>query len=71
MIDQAIIPSIIGLGPTAFVSISFLYYLYLRNGREEKAMAKLNESIERNTRVLIKVALKHKLIDEAEELIET
>ncbi len=51
------------------VTGAFLIYLYIRNGRQEKATSKMADALNRNTKVLIKVAQKHRLLDEAEELI--
>lgn len=51
------------------VTGAFLIYLYYRNGKQEKAMTKMADGLNRNTKVLIKVAQKHKLLDEVEELI--
>jgi hypothetical protein len=59
------------------VTGAFLIYLYIKNGRAEKiqiklaeALDKVNASQDRNTKVLIKVAQKHKLLDDADDLIE-
>jgi hypothetical protein len=59
------------------VTGAFLVYLYIKNGRAEKvqmkvadALDKVNASQDRNTKVLIKVAQKHKLLDDADGLIE-
>lgn len=58
------------------VTGAFLIYLYIKNGRAEKvqvkvaeALDRVNASQDRNTKVLIKVAQKHKLLDEADDLI--
>lgn len=58
------------------VTGAFLFYLYIKNGRAEKVQMKVAEALEkvnagqdRNTKVLIKVAQKHKLLDEADDLI--
>lgn len=71
MLDETI-KQFIDLGVTG----AFLIYLYVRNGRAEAVLDRINnsmeknsESIERNTKVLIKVAQKHKLMDEADELM--
>lgn len=47
----------------------FLLYLYMRNGKQEKAMDHVAQELNRNTKVLIKVATKHGLLNEAEDLI--
>lgn len=47
----------------------FLMYLYYRNGKQERAMTKVADGLNRNTKVLIKVAQKHKLLDDADDLI--
>lgn len=64
--EESILKSFMELGTTG----AFLVYLYIRNGKQEKAMGKISETMDRNTKVLIKVATKHRLLDEAEELIE-
>ena len=58
------------LGGTVAVVFAFLWYLRDRNGKLEKALTKLSESQDRNTKVLIKVAIKHKLIKDVDELIK-
>lgn len=71
--EESLIKAFLELGTTG----AFLVYLYIRNGKHEKALQgvtdtlnKVNDSQERNTKVLIKVAQKHKLLDEADDLIE-
>ena len=70
--EEALIKSFMELGTTG----AFLVYLYIRNGKQEKAMGQISESLEKNnnaldrhTKVLIKVATKHGLLDEADQLI--
>lgn len=62
------------LDPKSFLDFgvtgAFLVYLYMRNGKQEKAMNKIADEMNRNTKVLIKVAQKHKLINEADSLID-
>ena len=58
------------LGGTVAVVFAFLWYLRDRNGKLEKTLTKLAESMDKNTKVLIKVAVKHKLIKEVDELIK-
>ena len=58
------------LGGTVAVVFAFLWYLRDRNGKLEKALTKLSESQDRNTKVLIKVSIKHKLIKDVDELIK-
>lgn len=65
-VEETFIKAMMELGTTG----AFLVYLYIRNGRQEKSMKEVSEALGRNTRVLIKVAQKHGLIDEADELIE-
>lgn len=64
------------LGGTVAVVFAFLWYLRDRNGKLEKTLNKMAESmahttdaVNKNTKVLIKVAQKHKLIKEVDELI--
>lgn len=71
--EPEIFKQFIDLGVTG----AFLVYLYIKNGRAEKVQMKVAEALDkvhagqdRNTRVLIKVAQKHKLLDEADELIQ-
>lgn len=70
-------PDIIKAFTDLGVTGAFLLYLYIRNGRQEKSIAKVfsvldknNNSLDRNTKILIKVAMKHKLLEEADELIK-
>lgn len=70
--EDTFIKSVMELGTTG----AFLTYLYIRNGKQEKAsakvaeaLAKVSDSQDRNTKVLIKVAMKHRLLDEADDLI--
>ena len=63
-------------GGTVFIVVAFIWYLRDRNGKQERAMGKVSDALDRvaqgqekNTKVLIKVAMKHKLLDEADELI--
>lgn len=67
--DSETLKSVIDLGGTVAVVGAFLWYLRDRNGRHERAMTKLSDSVDKNTKVLIKVAIKHKLIKEVNELI--
>lgn len=71
--EELLVKGFLELGTTG----AFLVYLYIRNGKHDTAMNKIadtlkevNESQERNTKVLIKVAIKHKFFDEADDLIE-
>lgn len=64
--EESIIKPFLELGTTG----AFLVYLYIKNGRQEKFNGKVVEALDRNTKVLIKVAQKHKLMDDAEVLIE-
>lgn len=64
--EPEMIKNFVDLGVTG----AFLIYLWNRNGKQEKAMGKVADGLNRNTRVLIKVAQKHKLLDEADQLIE-
>ena len=52
------------------VTGAFLFYLYIKNSRQEKFNDKVVAALDRNTKVLIKVATKHGYMDEAEDLIE-
>lgn len=70
--DPEIIKTVAELGPTG----AFLIYLYIRNGRAERVLDRINDSLEnnnkelnRNTKVLIEVAQKHKLLEKADSLI--
>lgn len=70
--EPEIFKQFIDLGVTG----AFLIYLYIKNGRAEKvqvkvaeALDRVNASQDRNTKVLIKVAQKHKLLDDADDLI--
>lgn len=58
------------LGGTVAVVVAFIWYMRDRNGKQERAMHRMSEAVEKNTKVLIKVAVKHKLIKEVDELIE-
>lgn len=69
--EAEVFKQFIDLGVTG----AFLIYLYIKNGRAEKvqmkvaeALDRVNHSQDRNTKVLIKVATKHKLLDDADEL---
>ena len=68
--DTEIIKSLIDLGGTVTVVFAFLWYLRDRNGRQEKALSEISKSLQKNTMILIKVAQKHKLIKEIDELIQ-
>ena len=57
------------LGGTVAVVFAFLWYLNIRNGKLEKSLNKMADAMEKNTKVLIKVATKHKLIKEIDELL--
>ena len=58
------------LGGTVAVVFAFLWYLRDRNGKLEKSLNRMAEAMDKNTKVLIKVAVKHKLIKEVDELIK-
>lgn len=64
--DDSLLKSFMDLGATG----AFLVYLYIKNGRQEKFNEKVVDALARNTRVLIKVAQKHSLIHEADDLID-
>ena len=75
--ETELIKSVVDLGGTVTVVGAFLWYLRDRNGRQEKAMHevavaqnKTTDVLDRNTRVLIKVAQKHNLLNDVDELIE-
>lgn len=63
--EDTIIKSFLDLGTTG----AFLVYLFIKNGRQEKFNDKVVGAMDRNTKVLIKVATKHGYIDEADELM--
>lgn len=60
---------ILDLGGTVAVVGGFLWYLRDKNGKTEKIQQQMLEAIERNTKVLIKVATKHGYMDDADELM--
>lgn len=64
--EEPLLKSFMDLGVTG----AFLVYLYIKNGRSEKAHASMTHALNRNTKVLIKVAQKHGYIEEADELIK-
>ena len=66
---QETIIAIAQLGGTVFVTCAFLYYLYIKNGRIEKAQEKMFKQLETQTRVLIKIARVHDLEEDAEDLM--
>jgi len=72
MVEETLVKAFLELGTTG----AFLVYLFVRNGKHDKSLSriadtldKVNESQERNTKVLLKIAMKHKLFHEADELI--
>jgi hypothetical protein len=52
------------------VTGAFLFYLYIKNGRAEKMQQGMTDALERNTRVLIKVATKHGYMEDADDLMK-
>jgi hypothetical protein len=64
--EETVLKALMELGTTG----AFLAYLYIRNGRQEKSMKEVSDGLNRNTKVLIKVAQKHGYMNEADSLIE-
>lgn len=59
------------------VTGAFLYYLYMRNGKQEKAMGKISdalskvdENLESNNKILMRVAEKHGQGQDVDEIIK-
>ncbi len=72
-----LIIELVGLGGTVVVVGLFLWYLRDRNGKQDAAMKgvadtlkEINQSQERHTRVLMRVANKSGLKDDADELMK-
>lgn len=75
--ESELLGQIVDLGGTVTTVGMFLWYLMHKNGKAEKAMEGITKALqtvhvsqERQTRVLIQVAKKHKLDKDADVLIE-
>ena len=76
--ELELIGRIIDLGGTVAVVGIFIWYLYNRNGKQERAMDKVADHLDtigknqaRHTKVLIRVANNHGLKDDADDLMKT
>lgn len=76
--DGSSIETVAQLGGTVFTVCVFVWYLYQKNGKSERAMKSVTDSLERihqsqeqHTRVLMRVAEQHGNHRDADELMSS
>lgn len=68
MPDASTVQTVAQLGGTVFTAVSFLVYLYLKNGRDNRSHERVASALEAQTRTMVRFMEKYGLPDEANDL---